>query len=181
MATTPISLSAYARHRKSRGLPGGTLYAVQVAKRDGRIKRSVTRRGKIRSTELADAEWLASTKSEYVPDTGPTSPARNTSPEQTALNPLAEARARREAAQAEIREMELAQRRGELVPAKDIESHLANLFTQCRTRLLSIPARARQHDASLSGPQLVLLERLLREALEDLAASPTEHSGRRAS
>jgi len=171
-----ISLRAYARHRQARSLPGGTLRAVQVAIRDGRLASSLTKdRTKIRSAKAADAEWAAATKGDHVPLTGPTSIAASQAP-----NPLAEARARRESAQASIREMELAERRGELVPSKDVEAHLANLFAQCRTRLLAIPARARQRDPSLSGPQLALLEALLFEALEDLAGAPPERDERAA-
>lgn len=179
-----ISLRAYARHRKATGLTGGTLRSVQVAIRDGRLSRSLTRdRKKIRGAKAADAEWAASTKSDHVPLTGPTAPSAPESPDDsapTAPSPLTEARTRREAAQAEIREMELAERRGALVSARAVESYLSNLFAQCRTRLLSIPARARQRDPSLSGPQLAVIETMIREALEDLASPPGERNERRA-
>lgn len=163
-----MSMSAYARHRKERGLPGATLYAVQVAIESGRLRSSVTRAKKIRSAELADAEWSASTKADHVPITGPTAPPPPVvvSP---VVNALAEARARRESAQAELREMELGKKRGELVSAKEVEAKLAGVFMQCRVRLLEIPRKARQHDASLSAAHLVLLEGLIRQALEDLA------------
>lgn len=171
-----ISLRAYALHRKAAGLTGTTLRAVQEAIVAGRLARSLTRGKKIRSAAAADAEWGASTKAEHVPLTGPAA-SMPSGAQQPAVNGLAAARTRREAAQAAIREMELAERQGELVPAKDVELHLANLFAQCRTRLLSIPARARQRDPSLSGPQLMILEALLREALEGLASSRAGHDG----
>lgn len=165
-----MGLREYARHRASKGLPGGTLRAVQVAIESGRLQASITPEKKIRDADEADAEWAAATASDHVPLTGPTAPAGD--PDRASTNDLVEARARREAAQASIREMELAQRRGELVPAKAIEDHLANVFARCRTKLLGVSARARQRDPSLSAQQLVLIEGLIREALEDLA-SPT--------
>lgn len=173
-----LSLREYARHRKASGLDGGTHRAVQVAIESGRLVASVTRMKKIRSASEADDEWAASTKADHVPLEGPTAP-HAAGPAPRAPNALGEARARREAAQASLREMELARRQGELVPARDVEAHLANVFSQCRARLMSIPARARQRDPSLSGSHLALFELLIREALEDLAA-PEESDGRAA-
>lgn len=133
--------------------------------KSGRLVASITRTKKVRSAEEADLEWAAATKAEHVPDTGPTAPVVAA----PVNNELAIARARREAAQASMREMELAKRLGELVPAKEVETKLAELFAHCRTRLMDIPRKARQHDASLSAAHLVLLEGLIRQALEDLA------------
>lgn len=175
-----LTVREYALHRKVSDLPGGAPRAVQVAIRDGRLSSSLTSdRKRIRDAELADAEWLATTQSDRVPLTGPTSSAA--SPDTPVTNGLAMARTRREAAQAAIREMELAERQGELVPVRDIEAHLTNVFAQCRSRLLSIPTRARQRDPSLSSAQLVLIESLVREALEDLATSPEAQNEQRAS
>jgi phage terminase Nu1 subunit (DNA packaging protein) len=70
-----------------------------------------------------------------------------------------------------LAEIELAEKRGELLPAKDVESRLVNVFAHCKTKLLGVPARARQRDPSLTGPQVALIETLIREALEDLASA----------
>ncbi len=169
-----IGIRAYARHRASRGLPGTVQSAVQYAIDSGRLVKSLSPdRKKIIDVELADREWEANSRSDHAPLTGPTAPAVNGNG-QSYINPLGEARARREAAQASLREMELAERRGELIATADIEARLANTFMQCRTRLLSIPSRARQRDPSLSSGQLTMLESLIREALEDLADLPAD-------
>jgi phage terminase Nu1 subunit (DNA packaging protein) len=172
-----IALRAYARHRKAAGLTGGTLRAVQEAIAEGRLSKSVVD-GKIADVELADQEWSASTKADYVPLTGPaatqaTATATAASPQ---VNALADARARREAAQAELRELELAKHRGELVPAKDLELHLARVeermkqtFTRARNKLLAIPGRARQRDPLLTARQMATLDELIRDAVAELA------------
>lgn len=157
-----LSLRAYARHRKELELAGGTLRAIQVAIRDGRLSRSLTADGKIMSAEAADAEWLSTTRIDRIPITGPT--AAGTPPPD-----LNESRARREAAEAALAEIELAEKRRELVPAKDVESKLVNAFAHCKTKLLGVASRARQRDPALTGPQVSLFEDLIREALDDLA------------
>jgi hypothetical protein len=168
-----MSLGAYARHRAAEGLPGATLKAVQVAIRDGRLATSLTAGGqKIRSAAAADAEWLANTKSDYVPLTGRTAPKGKGRAAKTADPPadLATSRARKEAALAALAEIELDEKRGKLIPARDVEARLADVFLNARTRLLGIPARAREADPTLSATQLQLVEDLVREALEELAA-----------
>ena len=171
--------------------------AVSKAIETGRLHASVVRdaRGapKIGDPELADREWGARTRPRIdhgarhgaraaraaQPDVAPASPADHGAA--AALDDQREyhiartaretASARREAAQAEIVELELAQTRGELVPAKEMEERMVEVFTSCRTKLLGIPTRARQRDRSFSKSQLQLVEDLIREALEDLAAS----------
>lgn len=168
-----MGLREYARHRKAAGLPGGALNAVQVAIRNGRIPASaLTKDGKkIRSAKAADAAWLASTKADMVPLTGPTAPASSqpTAVEPPPVNDLAVARARRESAAAGIREIELEEMRGELLRAKDVEGRLADVFLRCRTRLLTIPSRLREQDPTVAAAQLRLVEALIVEALEELA------------
>jgi phage terminase Nu1 subunit (DNA packaging protein) len=150
------SLRAYARHR------GVSLAAVQAAIRAGRLRASLTPDGKIADAELADAEWEATTYSDRRPLTGPTSgdPAPD----------LGEARARKEAALAEMAEMDLAERRGELVPARNVEAALLAAIMRCKTKLLGVPSRARQQDPGLTAAQVALFDDLIREAMEDLAA-----------
>lgn len=159
----PVSIRAYARHRKAAGLAGGTHRAVQVAIRDGRLSKSITKDGKIADVAGADAEWTSTTHIDRIPLSGPT--AAGTPPPE-----LAESRARREAAEASLAEIELDEKRGELVLAKDVESKLVNVFAHCKTKLLAVSSRARQRDPSLTGPQIELFKVLVREALDDLAS-----------
>jgi hypothetical protein len=162
--TPGISLRAYARHREAAKLAGGTLRAVQVAIRDGRLSRSVTPDGKITSAAAADAEWKATTHADRVPLTGPTA-AGELVPE------LGESRARREAAEAALAEIELAEKRAELVLAGDVEARLVNVFSHCKKKLLAVPSQVRQRDPALTVEQIDLIEAVIREALDDLAGA----------
>lgn len=68
-------------------------------------------------------------------------------------------------------EIELAEKRGELVAANEVEGRLVSVFSTCKTKLLGVPSRARQQDPGLSAGQISTIDRLIREALEDLAVS----------
>jgi phage terminase Nu1 subunit (DNA packaging protein) len=163
-ASDEMGIREYARHRKSLGLAGGTHRAIQVAIESGRLSKSLTPdRKRIASAARADREWEATTKVDYIPLTGPT--AAGTPPPD-----LQESRARREAAEASLAEIELSEKRRELVLAKDVESKLVNVFAHCKTKLLGVSARAAQRDPAFTGPQVQLIESLIREALEDLAS-----------
>lgn len=176
MTPAPVlmGLREYARHRAELGLAGTTHRAVQVAIRDGRIVNAV-RDGKI-DAAIADAEWNATTLTNRIPITGPTSVTIGDDDDELPANvpSLKESRARREAAEAALAEIELAEKRGELVLAKDVESKLVNVFAHCKTKLLAVAARARQSDPALTDPQVELFESLIRDALEDLAGGAAE-------
>lgn len=166
-----MGLRKYARHRERLGLDGGTLRAVQVAIKTGRLSGSLTTNKRIKTAKGADVEWAASTKADMVPLTGPTAPknghANGASP--PPVNELAGARARREGVNADLAEIELAEKRGELVLARDVEARVADAFLRCRTRLLGTTVRAREADPTITEAQHRLYETLLREALEELA------------
>lgn len=87
-----------------------------------------------------------------------------------ALRAWREARARRETALAAQAEDDLRRRRAELVEATEVEAKLVTVFSQVRTKLLGVPSKVRQQDPALTASQLALLDNLIREALEDLAA-----------
>ena len=61
--TELLSIRAYARHRKARGLPGGSHTAVQKAIQCGRLDRSVEHEGSryYIDADLADREWVDNT------------------------------------------------------------------------------------------------------------------------
>lgn len=103
--------------------------------------------------------------------------SKNVSGTKGAAADYAEARARREAALAELAELDLAQRRGELVPADLIQRHWETLAANTRGKLLNLPGRLA---ASVMGCEtLQEAERaammLVREALEELAAGGIPH------
>jgi hypothetical protein len=163
-----MSQRAYAKHRRC------ALSTVQEAIKSGRLAKSARRvKGQWQiDPALADKEWAASTHSDRAPLTGPTAPRASppATEEEGDFNPLAEARARHEMAKAELAEIELAERRGDLVVAKEVESRLAGVFANCKRKLLGVPPRARQQDPTLTEAQLGLVDSLIRETLEDLAS-----------
>ncbi len=55
------------------------------------------------------------------------------------------AKARKMAADAELAELELARRRGELCAVADFEAALETAFSRVRTRLLNLPAKSSPH------------------------------------
>lgn len=142
----------YARHRKC--APS----TVEEAIDSERLSKSVTRDEKGRpriDALLADAEWAATTDVAHDPTKPPPS--------------FQESRARHEAAKAGLAEVKLRERLGELVVAAEVQANLEDVFARCRTKLLGVTSRLRQQLPHLTGPDLELVDSLLREALEDLA------------
>lgn len=83
---------------------------------------------------------------------------------------LTEATAIEKVWRARLAELKYKQDSGELVPARDVEAHMANVFSSCKTKLLGVPSRVRQQDPGLTTAQLALIDSVIREALEGLAA-----------
>ncbi len=165
----PLSLRSYARRR------GVSPEAVSKAITDGRLRDSVVMVGgapKIADAELADREWEA-----------------NSRPRVAAAIDHTEyyaSRSKRETAAAEIAQLELAEKRGELMAVKDyraqlaiVEASLTTMITQCRHRLLAIPSKLGQRlsDEKRDPEVLRLVDALIREALEELAAGKPDNEG----
>jgi hypothetical protein len=179
--TPPLSLSAYAKRR------GVSHVAVSKAIAAGRLTASVVRddRGapKIADPELADREWAANTRPRIdhpaadlggePPDPRPRSPRASVpAADPSSRGPVPdynESRARRESALADMAEIEVAERRGELVPVAEARADVVSRFTVVRTRLLGVPSRVAQRLPHLAGEVVPVLDELLREALEELA------------
>lgn len=161
---------------------------------------------KIADPELADREWAAATDHSKAPiaireraavrppaaapsrvprpplpvvDPGasppPRSPGEEGVEEPESLN-LHEEQARVAFWKAHTAELDYRARAGELIEAKDLEGRLVDVFSGCQKKLLGVPARARQQDPTLTAAHLALIEDLIREALEDLAAAGAELS-----
>jgi phage terminase Nu1 subunit (DNA packaging protein) len=154
-----IGLRTFSRHL------GVSLAAVQRAIDDGRLVKSLTadKKGARKLTGIAEAEaeWNANTRpAPSSPDGGAYADLRR----QIAEEQLRAARAKREA-----EELELAARRGELVPAAEIEAAIAEEYAAVRTKLLALPTRAKQRLTHLSPADVRVLDDLVREALGELA------------
>ena len=81
-------------------------------------------------------------------------------------------RARREAAEAAMAEMRLAEQRGELIRTDAVRHALAAVFTHTRDSLMQLPARMAQQLASEADPKAVqdLLEHEIHYVLTQLAS-----------
>lgn len=149
-----MSLRAYSRHR------GCTLRAVQKAIESKRIAK--TPEGQIDS-DAADVAWQANTDHGHYRN-----PARQElKPHQTTT--YTDARALRESYTAQLARLEYEQKAGELVSAREVANRLAGVFVTCRSKILAIPTRARQQIPHLSTAEVDVIDRLVREALEELS------------
>ena len=178
----PMSLRSYATRR------GVSAMAVSNAVKTCRLVKSVVRvkgQPKIRDAELADREWDASTDLSKAPayvkeradaraGTTTRSPPPPDGHEVFLGMSLSEASAAEKVYKAQLAEIDLAERRGELIAVAELEARLVTLFASCKTKLLGIPSRARQADPTLSSVQVAIVESLVREALEDLAEGKLE-------
>lgn len=132
---------------------------------------------KIADPELADREWAANTRPRV--EAAPAQPAADTKtrapasddgiPYAESLAKRAAAAARREVALADMAELDLGERRGELVAADEALAEVIERFTLVKTRLLGVPARVAQRLPHLAAEVVPVIDELLREALEELA------------
>lgn len=188
MSAPGLTLTAYAQRR------GVSCMAVSKAVKKGRLSKSVIRdeqgRPWVVDPELADREWVGATDMSKAPtymrewqepsrggrppkgaSTGsapggraPEAPGGNEGPS------LAEATAAKNHWQAELARLKYQREAGELVPAAEVRGQLEKVFRACVTKLLAVPSRAKQALPHLSPADLAELERLQREALEELAS-----------
>ncbi len=173
-----ISQRAYARSRAERGLPGGALSAVQKAAATGRI---VLVGGKV-DPEAADRAWDARTDVDqqsrgalggYAPKTAPSAP-----PAPPASSPMVDAvvsdrdtyfarKARRELVEAQLAELEFAEKRGELVRRADVERETFATMRALRDRMLGVADRIAAQVAA-EGDVAKVHEIIIREIRESL-------------
>lgn len=82
---------------------------------------------------------------------------------------LAVSEARLMAAKAELAEIDVAERRGELISIDQARADVMDRFATVRTKILGVPSRVAQRLPRLAGEIVPVLEELLREALAELA------------
>lgn len=164
----------YARHRKALGLPGGTHEAVRGAVDTGRVP--VDARGVIVDFAAADAAWELSTQHEKRPGAPVDGVAEQGTPDAagTELDPegaltRSEALRRKTIAEMELREIELAKRRGELCLKNQVLREWQTILTECRDRLLSIPGLAKSRMPEMPLKSVATLDEMIRATLTDLA------------
>jgi hypothetical protein len=172
--------------------------AVSEAIKNGRLVHSVIRVNaagfldpagvpKIVDFALADQEWAKNTDTQkranaagglVAPDFhGPApvplplvaQPSPRPSPVED-VETIASATERLKTAQADLAELNLQEKRGELVSAADVSREWSNILSQARSKLLGVPTRFRQAVPTATTENVATLENLIREALEDLVA-----------
>lgn len=79
------------------------------------------------------------------------------------------ARAHKEQFLARQAELDYRKAAGELVEVSTIQKEWTSIAALVRTKVLGLPSKARQRIPDLSHDQYLILEKLVREALEDLA------------
>lgn len=137
MATGTVELISFSEYARRRGCTEG---AVRRAIKDGRI---TTHSGKV-DPVAADAQWSRNTR--VRAGSRPTGDAAlSIAPERESSDDgdggYWKSRARREAAEAEIAELKLAEQQGELIRAAAIRSAHAKRLAGLREALLQIPNR----------------------------------------
>lgn len=140
-----LGLRAYARHRAERGLVGRTLHAVQRAIADGRI---TPIDGRI-DPEVADIQWAEKTDAvqQARGARGGHAPRPDAEPPRSVPAPAGDrdgyfaTKERRERAEAELAELELQERRRELVRAADVERVTFEANRAVRDRVMGIADR----------------------------------------
>ncbi len=171
-----MSVRAYARRR------GVSAPAVLNAIKAGRLRASLvsTPGGmKIADPDLADREWDENTDLSRAPgyvraraegrgDEAPAPPSGD--------QPLSllEASAREKEWKARLAELEYNERTGQLVDAVKLEAKLVEAHTRARTKLLGLPAKMKTAIPALTRADLVTVDRLIREALEEIATGAEE-------
>lgn len=129
--------------------------AIRKAIRSGRLAQSI-RGGKIVDVALAAREWR-----------------ENRDPGHDFQSPseLTGVRQREITARATKLEQDVARRAGTLVPAAEVEVRWSARVVAARTKLLGLPSRAKQRMPHLTAADLTELDRLVREALEELGTA----------
>lgn len=155
--------------------------AVSLAIKSGRLVKCIVRdqhgRPKISDPVLADREWDANTDLTKAPAFVKDAAAARAAPvdapdgdDPDGPSDLAAATERLKSAQADLAELKRDTERGTLVLASEVKRKLDEVFSACKTRLLAIPSRARQALPHMPNADVVVIEDLVREALEDLAS-----------
>ncbi len=159
--------------------------AVTRAIQSGRLVKCVIRDAnnnpKITDFEVADREWAENTDlTRAHTDVKAKAAARavglpeakeETREEHATIN---DATAKEKFWRAKLAEMKFKEAAKELIPASELRRVMVDVFAEVKTKLLGIPSRARQQDPALTVAQVMLIEALVREALEALANETAE-------
>lgn len=151
-----MTVSDYARYRKANGLPGGTHQGVTKAISRGRI--SLTADGMV-DVDEANAQWTANTRRrvDYYAGEAPEVASDGDAPAIDRPAPRgaewAASKARTEAALADIKEMQAAKMRGELVDRSGVERGAYQSGRQIQKAIVDLfPSRVAVDGAAITEP-----------------------------
>lgn len=165
-----LSLRAFARARSVK------LSAVQRAITDGRLTkhsvgRTTTGRPFIKDPKRAGREWDEHTRPRVAAEKPEAAAGAGSNGAIAPPSALSRATQRERDARAALAELEYQRKLGKYVLLEDYERGEAARIVRARTVLGGLPTRAKQRLPHLASSDLVVLEQLVREALEELASS----------
>ncbi len=141
---------------------------IELAKRAGVSKSLVSRKlaaGKTPDQIIAEALESRSRRAARDEAFAAGVASSDQAGEPVAIEKFAEAQRRKETALANLRELELAERRGELVEAVQVETEWVTVCAQIRDAVLSVPEKVAAELAALNDERAV--SKILTEALRE--------------
>ena len=121
--------------------------------------------GTIERTPKRPGELTPQERRDQQADSG-----RNLADTNEAIPDYNESRARTEHLKAELLDLERKEKERILVKAEEVEAKWVEIITMARTKILGIPTKAKQRIPDLDTDAISLLDDIVRETLEDLAA-----------
>jgi hypothetical protein len=166
-----MNLSQYARHRKARGLRGGTHVAVLKAIEAGRLTPKAARRegdAWVINPDIADREWGSNTDPDPRNPSGMSGPATQTARAPVAppqmenalgsVPPLHVSKAVRAAYLAKLAGIEVDRTLGERVLKTEVKKEAFELGRRIRENLLNLPDRIAFELAAITDPTVLHLK-----------------------
>ena len=148
-----------------------TKSAVSKALKNGRLDDAVVnRQGKIFLKNDGARKIWESTSDPLRSSGSILRPKKVISTENEPIPDFNASRAKREAMMARLAEIDVEEREKVLVPSADVESQWVQLVTIAKTKVLGIPTKAKQRIPDLDKNAMSLLDEIVLETLEDLAA-----------
>ena len=161
----PITITAYARHRKEKGLKGGTHQAIKKAIDSARLLTCLVEVGNkklIVSAKEADLEWESKTTPETQVDQNDPEQAQLTFETKQTSNKYQSARARRQDAQAELAEIELKKAKDEVLDLGVARNQITTIGKELSQGFSNISRSRAAEFAAETNPQVI------RNSLQDL-------------
>ena len=161
----PITITAYARHRKEKGLKGGTHQAIKKAIDSARLLTcliEVNKKKMITCAKEADLEWESKTTPETQVDQNDPEQAQLTFETKETSNKYQSARARRQDAQAELAEIELKKAKNEVLDLGAARNQITTIGKELSQGFSNISRSRAAEFAAETNPQVI------RNALQDL-------------